>query len=207
MTMIFVPLMAGLGAWGAALLVAVVFAETGLAPAFFLPGGAMLFAGGLYLSSGVIPLPFVPVLVLTLVAAVAGDQVGFRLGRRVGPMVFRPRGRVWSTGHTERARLLLERHGHVAVLLARFVPVARTFVPIVAGSLGMGSGRFLAWNVVGGVVWVGGIMTVGYFLGDVPWVAAHTTGLTMAIVVASFLGVGTHLVTRRLRTGTWVRAA
>ncbi|MCL8027158.1 DedA family protein [Nocardioides bruguierae] len=203
MTMIFVPLMAGLGAWGALLLVGVVFAETGIAPAFFLPGGAMLFAGGLYVASGVVPVPFVPLLVVTVLAAVAGDQVGFALGRRAGPHVFRPRGRIWTTAHVERARLLLERHGHHAVLLARFVPVARTFVPIVAGSLGMRPRRFVAWNVAGAVVWAGGIMLVGYFLGGVPWIAENTALLTVALVAVSFVVVAAHLLIRRLRTGHW----
>ena len=199
MTFALVPLLAATGSAALLVLVAVVFAETGLLVGFFLPGDSLLFAGGVYVAAGVVPLPVWLVVLATWAAAIAGDQVAFLLGRRLGPRLFERRpSRLWSPRHVEAGRAFFERHGHKAVVLARFVPLARTFTPVVAGALDMPRRRFSAYNVTGALLWCAGTVLAGYFLGGVPFVAAHVEVVTVALIVVSMVPAGVGLLRRRV---------
>jgi membrane-associated protein len=153
-------------------LVAIVFAETGLLVGFFLPGDSLLVTAGILSSphavgGGV----FDPVVLVAClcVAAVAGDQVNYVLGKRTGEVVYsRPDGRLIKRRHFEQAHAFYEARGGSAIVLARFVPILRTFVPFVAGVANMPYRRFVAFNVVGGTLWVVGLVALGHFLGGTP---------------------------------------
>ena len=144
---------------------AIVFAESGLLFGFFLPGDSLLFTAGLLASRGFSNI--VLLMVGCAVAAVVGDQVGYLIGRRAGPALFRrPDSRFFHQKNVERAREFFEKHGPKTIILARFVPVVRTFAPVVAGVAEMDYRRFVTFNVVGGVVWGAGVTLAGYLLGN-----------------------------------------
>ena len=184
-----------------ALLVAmgIVFAETGLLAGFFLPGDSLLFTLGLMSAGGLLHLPFWLVALGLLLAAVAGDQVGFLVGRRFGPRVFnRAESRFFSRAHADRAEAFFVRHGPKAVVLARFLPVVRTFTPVVAGVACMPRRRFTAFNVVGAVAWTTGLLTVGFYLGGVPVIAGHVELFAIGMVALSLVPAIAGLVRHRL---------
>jgi membrane-associated protein len=182
---------------------AVVFAETGLLVGFFLPGDSLLFSAGVLLAGGVIHLPFALVAAAVTVAAFAGDQVGYLIGRRAGPRVFnRPGSRLFSARQADRAGDFFRRHGSKAVVLARFVPIVRTFTPTVARVGRMPYRRFVLFNAIGAVLWGVGMLTAGHLLGGVPFVARHVQVLTPIIVLLSVLPGAVPLVRDRLRTNT-----
>jgi membrane-associated protein len=171
-------------------LMAVVFAESGLLVGFFLPGDSLLFTAGLLSSQHL--LPVLPVLLAgSFTAAVAGDQVGYLFGRKVGPSLFRrPESRLFRHENVERAQAFFERHGSRTIVLARFVPVVRTFAPIVAGVSRMHYRTFVAFNVVGGLLWAVGITTLGYFLGaTVPSIDRYLLPIVALIMVVSLVPV------------------
>ncbi len=144
---------------------AIVFAESGLLIGFFLPGDSLLFTAGLLASRG-----FSNILLLMVgcaLAAIAGDQVGYVIGRRAGPALFRrPDSRFFHQRNVERARTYFDQHGSKTIILARFVPVVRTFAPIVAGVAEMEYRRFVSFNVIGGLAWGSGVTLAGYVLGN-----------------------------------------
>lgn len=188
MTLALVPLLAHLGIWSAALLAGVVFAETGLLVGFFLPGDSLLFAAGVFSAAGAIPVPVAVLVAVTWLCAVVGDQVAYSIGAGLGPRLFARRpSRFWSPSHVEAGHRFFVRHGHKAVILARFVPLARTFTPVVAGALEMPRGRFSAYNVVGGLLWTAGMITAGFLLGGVPIVAGHVELFTLALIGVSLV--------------------
>ena len=191
----------------AALLVAmgIVFAETGLLVGFFLPGDSLLFTLGILAAGGLLQMPLWLVAVGLLVAAVAGDQVGYLIGRRFGPRVFSRSGsRFFSRSHADRAHAFFARHGPKAVVLARFVPVVRTFTPVVAGVARMPRRRFTAYNVAGALAWTTGLLTVGFYLGGVPLIAAHIARFSIGLVALSLVPALAGLLRQRatrLRSG------
>lgn len=143
----------------------IIFAESGLLIGFFLPGDSLLFTAGLFAAKG--DLNIVVILIGTFVAAVAGDQVGYLFGKRVGPAIFRrPNSKIFKQSYVERADEFFDRHGAKTILLARFVPVVRTFAPILAGVGKMQYRTFLAFNVMGGFLWAVGVTSLGFFLGE-----------------------------------------
>jgi membrane-associated protein len=172
-----------LGIW------AIVFAESGLLVGFFLPGDALLFTAGFFASApDSIPdelhLPLVPLIVGIVFAAIVGDQVGYVFGRHVGPALFkRPDSRFFKQQNVEKAHDYFERYGPRTIVLARFVPIVRTFAPIVAGVSGMDYRTFVRWNVIGGLLWGVGVTLLGYFLGQVD-VIAENIELTIVVIVA-----------------------
>ncbi len=144
----------------------IIFAESGLLVGFFLPGDSLLFAAGLFAVQGEYLWPLPVVLVGCFVAAVAGDQVGYAFGKKVGPSLFsRPDSRFFRQEHVKRAHDFFEHHGPKTILLARFVPVVRTFAPIVAGVGEMPYRTFVRFNVVGGLIWAVGVTSLGATLG------------------------------------------
>ncbi|GAA1807835.1 VTT domain-containing protein [Nocardioides hankookensis] len=192
------PYLTSLGPAALLVVMVIVFAETGLLVGFFLPGDSLLFTVGVLTSAGVLGLPFGLVALGVLVAAFVGDQVGYLIGRRGGPRVFsRQESRFFSQAHADRAQAFFARHGSKAVVLGRFVPVVRTFTPVVAGVGRMPYRRFLVYNLVGALAWGVGVLTAGYFLGGVPFVAAHVEVIVLGVVALSLVPVAIAAVRHR----------
>ena len=182
-------------------ILAIVFAETGLLLGFFLPGDSLLFLAGFAAAGG---LPGVrlslPLLLVTLpVAAIAGAQVGYVIGRRAGPVLFdREDSRLFRRSNVARAERVLERFGEgKAVVLARFVPIVRTFMNPLAGVTGMPARTFTTWNVVGGLGWTIAVTLLGHQLGNVAFVARHLELLILGIVAVSVLPILVELLRQR----------
>jgi membrane protein DedA with SNARE-associated domain len=198
MIAILTPLLYALGPLALLLVMAVVFTETGLLLGFFLPGDSLLFLAGALVASHVIALPFWVLVVGVLLAAVAGDQLGYLVGRHYGPKIFsRPDSRLFRQENAERARAFFARRGAIAVIAGRFVPVVRTFVPVVAGVGRMPYRTFTVLNVVGAVVWAVGIVTVGFFFGGITFVAAHIELITIVIAGVSVVPAAIEVLRRR----------
>ncbi len=169
-------------------LILVVFAESGLFFGFFLPGDSLLITAGVFAAKGDLQLPVI--IVGVFVAAVAGDQVGYIFGRRAGPALFRkPDSRFFKQSHVEKARLYFAEHGPKTIVLARFVPFVRTFAPIVAGVGRMHYPTFVAYNVLGGLLWGVGVTTVGYLLGEAFDVDRYLLPIIGVIVAVSLVPV------------------
>jgi membrane-associated protein len=177
---------------GLALLTLIVFAESGLLIGFFLPGDSLLFVAG-FLSSdaGDHRLPALPIVMVCVVAAaIIGDQVGYIFGRRVGPALFtRPDSRFFRQQNVQKAQAFIEKYGPKTIVLARFVPIVRTFAPIVAGVGQMDYRTFVKYNVLGGVLWGAGLTTLGYFLGEIEFVKDNIELAIIVIVAISLLPV------------------
>ncbi|MDQ3758033.1 MAG: VTT domain-containing protein [Actinomycetota bacterium] len=174
-------------------LFAIVFAESGLLVGFFLPGDSLLFTAGLLASQGKLNLPVI--LVGCFVAAVAGDQAGYLFGKRVGPALFkRPESRFFKHENVEKAQAYFDKYGVKTIVLARFVPVVRTFAPIVAGVGSMEYRTFLRFNVLGGFLWGVGVTLLGYVLGDtIPDIDKYLLPVILVIVALSLLPVALEL--------------
>ena len=163
----------------------ILFAECGLLVGFFLPGDSLLFTAGLLVAEGLVA-PLWLLLVLLPLAAVAGNLVGWWIGRRAGPAVFtRPDSRLFKARYVEQARVFFERHGARAVVLARFVPVVRTFATVMAGAARMDFRRFAAYSLIGGIAWTAGVTLLGYWLGRVALVRGHVELFVIGVVVLS----------------------
>lgn len=181
---------------GLFVLAIIVFAESGLLVGFFLPGDSLLFfAGFLSSEAGGSLLPSLPWVALTCsAAAIIGDQVGYMIGSKFGPKVFdRPKSRFFNPEYVTKAEAFFETHGSKTIVLARFVPIVRTFVPTVAGASNMHYRTFVTYNVIGGVLWGGGITTLGYFLGEIDAVKNNIEIAAIVIVAVSVLPVALEL--------------
>ncbi|MEV4623146.1 VTT domain-containing protein [Asanoa sp. NPDC049573] len=178
-----------------------VFAESGLLIGFFLPGDSLLFTVGLLIADGrYLHLPLWLACVLIAAAAVAGDQVGYLFGRRVGPRLFsRPDSKLFKQQNLERAAEFFQRHGARSIVLARFVPVVRTFTPIVAGASRMPYRTFVLFNVLGGVLWGCGVTILGYFLGQIAFVHSHIELILIGVVALSLVPIGVEVLRARRR--------
>ncbi len=175
------------------ILFAIVFCETGLVVTPFLPGDSLLFAVGAFAGLGHLSLPVC--LVVLMAAAILGDTVNYWVGARVGPAVFHRDDVRWlNRRHLERTHQFYERHGGKTIIIARFVPIIRTFAPFVAGVGTMSYARFLAYNVIGGVVWVAAFVLGGYYFGNIPVVKRNFTFVILAIIVISVIPVVVELV-------------
>ena len=185
---------------------AIIFAESGLLFGFFLPGDSLLFTAGLLSATHSKGLPHLNVAIIVpgcFVAAVAGAQVGYEIGKRVGPALFRrPDSRFFKHEHIERTRAYFEEHGPKTVLLSRFIPIVRTFATVVAGIGRMDPRQFLLYNVAGAVLWSVGLTLGGYALGSsIKNVDRYLLPIIAAIIVVSFVPVAIEALRRR-RTRT-----
>jgi len=184
----------------------IVFAESGLLIGFFLPGDSLLFTAGLLTADGkYITWPLWLVCLLITLSAIAGDQVGYAFGRKVGPALFRrPNSKLFKQENLLKAHDFFEKYGARSVVLARFVPIVRTFTPIVAGVSRMNYRTFVIYNVVGAVLWGTGVTVLGYFLGQIPFVKANIELILIAIVGISVIPIVVELLRARLaaRRGT-----
>jgi membrane-associated protein len=178
----------GLIQWGGTLLVcAIVFVETGLFVGFFLPGDSLLVTAGVFSAAGALKITSLAPLVT--VCAIAGDQVGYWIGRRAGQALYgRKDSTFFKRRHWERAHAFYEKYGGKTVILARFMPIVRTFCPPVAGAAGMRYTRYLAFDIVGGCCWGAGLVLAGYFLGSlVPNIGQRIHWVIAVVVILSFL--------------------
>jgi membrane-associated protein len=180
-------------------ILAVVFAESGLLIGFFLPGDSLLFTAGLLVADGTyLHQPLWLMCPLVSVAAIAGDQFGYLFGRRFGPALFRrPDSRLFKQENLTRAREFFAKYGPRSIVLARFVPIVRTFTPIVAGAGHMRYRTFLTYNVIGGTLWGSGVTILGYFLGQIAFVRSNIEFILIGIVVLSVIPIGVELLRAR----------
>ena len=181
------------GPWVYAMLFAIIFIETGLVIWPFLPGDSLLFTAGALAATGVLDIYLVSILLVA--AAIAGDAVNYSIGRYVGPKVFSAHDyqgflhKLLNRDHLDKAHAFFEKHGGMAVVSGRFVPIVRTFVPFVAGAASMTASTFVTYNVIGGIIWVTVCTGAGYLFGNVPIIKQNFGLVTIGIVVVSVLPV------------------
>jgi membrane-associated protein len=193
-------LVAHYGPWIYAIFFAVVFGETGLVVLPFLPGDSLLFACGAYNMNG--GLPLVILYPLFIAAAFAGDSVNYWIGREFGRRLFKnENSRIFSRGNLEKTEHFFEKHGNKAIILARFVPIVRTFAPFVAGMGRMHFATFMSFNLIGGVLWVGLFISLGHFFGQIPVVKGHFELVVLAIIILSLVPILIEFVRHRRESG------
>lgn len=171
-------------------ILAIVFTESGLLIGFFLPGDSLLFTAGLLSATTDYVAPIWVLLITIPLAAIAGDQVGYAIGRKFGPPLFeRPDSRFFKREYVDKSAAFFEKHGPKTVVLARFVPIVRTFVPVMAGTSRMHYRTFVTYNVIGGLLWGAGVTALGYFLGGITFVKNNIEPILLLIVFISVLPI------------------
>ncbi|HEV8177781.1 MAG TPA: DedA family protein [Gemmatimonadales bacterium] len=175
------------GTWTHLILFLIVFCETGLVITPFLPGDSLLFAAGTFAALGALDLWLV--VLLLIIAAIAGDTVNYWIGAYIGPRAFRGDIRFLRKEYLDRTHAFYEKHGGKTIILARFVPIIRTFAPFVAGVGAMSYPKFIVYNVAGAVLWVGLFVLGGYFFGNIPVVQKNFTLVILAIIAISVLPI------------------
>jgi membrane-associated protein len=175
------------GVWTHLILFGIVFCETGLVVTPFLPGDSLLFAAGTFAALGALDVQLV--VVLLIIAAIVGDTVNYWVGAYIGPRAFGGNVRFLRKEYLDRTHAFYEKHGGKTIILARFIPIIRTFAPFVAGVGAMSYPKFLIYNVVGAVLWVGLFVLGGYFFGNIPTVRQNFTLVILAIILLSVLPI------------------
>ena len=186
--------------WGGyAVLTAIVFTETGLLVGVFLPGDSLLITAGLVAAAGHLSLPWL--FFLLSAAAIVGDTVGYAIGYRAGPVIFtRPKSRLFNPRHVDRTREFYARHGAKTIVIARFVPIIRTFAPVVAGVGQMEYRRFLSYNVIGGLGWTVSLTSAGYLLGRaIPNIGSYVHVVVLVVIVLSVIPTAVEVLRERRR--------
>jgi membrane-associated protein len=173
------------GVWTYLILFVVVFLETGIVVTPFLPGDSLLFAAGAFAATGSLDVGWV--FGLLFVAAVLGDTVNYRIGYSLGPRAFYGQNRFFKREHLDRTHQFYERHGGKTIVIARFIPIIRTFAPFVAGIGRMSYGRFVVYNIAGALLWTGLFVFGGYYFGNLPIVKRNFTLVILAIIILSLL--------------------
>ncbi|WP_326960465.1 MULTISPECIES: VTT domain-containing protein [unclassified Arthrobacter] len=185
-----------LAPWVVLLVCGIIFAETGLLIGFFLPGDSMLFTAGLLVATGTIKVNLWAFVVMIIISAILGNQVGYLIGSKAGPAIFnKPNSKLFKRENVESAHAFFEKHGGKALILARFVPIIRTFVPVIVGVAQMSKRKFFVFNVIGAVLWGGGVTLLGFLLGDTfPWVRENLDIIFIAIVLVSVVPIAIEVV-------------
>ena len=188
------------GPWIYALLFVVIFAETGLVVFPFLPGDSILFIAGTIVATAGLSVHLL--VVLLIVAAVLGDSVNYAVGHYIGPKIYdKPDSRWFKQAHLQKTQAFYDKFGGVTIIIGRFIPIIRTFAPFLAGVAGMTYRRFLSYNVVGGVLWIGLLVYAGYLFGNIPWVKQNLSVIVIGIVIVSLIpAVSTFVAERRRRS-------
>ena len=188
------------GAFAVLGVAAIVFIETGLLVGFFLPGDSLLFTTGLLVATDVIQTPIWIVVLVLGVAAFLGDQVGYQIGRASGPRIFnRPNSRFFRQEYVDKTSEYFERYGGRTIIIARFVPIVRTFAPVVAGVGEMRYRTFVVYNLIGALLWGVGVTLLGYWLGQFEFVQTYLEPILIAIVVISVVPIAVELLRARTR--------
>ena len=184
-------------------IMAILFAECGLLIGFFLPGDSLLFTAGLVTAGGITGLHLPPLWVLMVAfafAAVLGNLVGYWIGYRAGPAIFnKPESRLFKAEHVERSHAFFERNGAKTIMLARFVPIVRTFATVMAGASRMNFRVYAIYSVIGGVLWAVGVTWLGHALGNVAWIRDNIELFAILIVLVSFIPIGIEYLRGRRR--------
>lgn len=189
------------GLWTYLLLFVIIFCETGLVVTPILPGDSLLFAVGTFAAVGALDVTWV--IALLTAAAVLGDTVNYAIGYRVGPRVFRQEGgRLLNREYLDRTHRFYERYGPITIVIARFVPIVRTFAPFVAGVGRMSYSRFATYNVAGGALWIGGLVLAGWAFGNIPVVRQNFSLVILAIVALSVLPGVIEILRQRARASS-----
>lgn len=175
------------GAWVYAILFAVIFAETGLVVTPILPGDSLLFVAGALAAIGGLNVHLLALLLF--VAAVLGNTTNYAIGRWLGKRLFTPGSKWLNPAYIERTHAFYEKHGGMAVVISRFIPIIRTYVPFVAGLGAMTYGKFTFYNVAGALLWIGALTYAGYFFGNIPWVKQNLSAIIVGIIFVSLLPV------------------
>jgi len=168
----------------------IIFAECGLLIGFFLPGDSLLFITGLFIASGFISINIWLACLMLLIAAVAGNAVGYAIGYKVGPALFkREDSRLFKKEYVEKTHAFFDKYGGRAIILARFVPIVRTFITAIAGVARMDFRRFMIFTAIGGILWAVGVTLAGYFLGTIPFVKENIEAILLLVVLVSVLPI------------------
>ncbi|CAN5391509.1 hypothetical protein BH24ACT9_BH24ACT9_15880 [soil metagenome] len=179
-------------------LLLIVFAECGLLVGFFLPGDSLLFTAGLLSAAGFAGLPLWALLVFTPLAAIGGNLVGYWIGRRAGPAVFRrPDSRFFRAEFVERSAVFFEKYGARTIVYARFVPIVRTFATVMAGASRMNYRVYVTYTIVGGLLWGVGVILLGYWLGQIEFVRDNVEYIILGIIAVSLLPVAFEVMRSR----------
>ena len=196
-----VELVARYGALLVPILFIIVFCETGLVVTPFLPGDSLLFAAGALAAVDISgSLNILVLWVVLSVAAILGDSVNYAIGKRIGKGVFKPGNRILKLEYLERTEEFYEKHGSKTIILARFVPIVRTFAPFVAGVGNMDYKRFITYNFVGGLLWVTLFLAAGFLFGNVPFIKENFSLVTIGIILVSVVPMGLELLKERSRS-------
>ena len=189
------------GHWLYLILFLVIFAETGLVVMPFLPGDSILFIAGTVVATADLNVHLL--VAILIAAAILGDTINYSVGHYIGPRVFdKPDSRWFRQEHLRRTQAFYDRYGGFTIIVARFVPIIRTFAPFLAGVAGMSYRRFLSYNVVGAIAWISSLVYAGYLFGNIPWVKQNLTLIVFLIVAVSLIpAVTTFLRERRSQRG------
>ncbi|MGW7272143.1 DedA family protein [Streptomyces sp. NPDC054864] len=186
------------GVWG---LLAIVFAESGLLIGFFLPGDSLLFTTGLLITTKQLDFPLWLCIVLICIAAILGDQAGYLFGKKVGPALFnRPDSKLFKQENVVKAHEFFEKYGPKSLVLARFVPIVRTFTPIIAGVSGMRYRSFITFNIIGGILWGAGVTMLGAWLGKIDFVHKNIEAILILIVLISVVPIAIEFLRARSKS-------
>lgn len=186
------------GPWFFAIACLMIFAETGLLVGFFLPGDSLLFALGLFIAAGKIDVPLWLAVTLLAISAFAGDQTGYWIGRKLGPAVFnKPKSKLFKPENAEAAHNFFERYGSRAVILAHFVPIMRTFIPVSAGIAKLDWRKYTLYNLIGIAAWAVGVTLLGAWLGGWLWVRENLELVLIGFVVVSFIPIAVEVLRSR----------
>ena len=180
-------LVANYGMWIYGILFVIIFCETGLVVTPFLPGDSLLFAAGVVSGAGL--MGYVEIMLIMLAAGILGDAVNYAIGRRIGPAIFAKDTRFIKRAHLQKAHDFYEKHGGKAIVLARFIPIVRTFAPFVAGIAHMNPAIFFLYNISGCILWVGALVSAGHFLGNMSWARENFSLIVYGIIIISILPV------------------
>src|SRR5688572_16509349 len=174
---------------GVPVLFAIIFAETGLLLGFFLPGDTLLVMTGLLCHAGVIQMGIIELNLILIVAAVTGDALGYYIGKKAGSKLYeRPDSKLFKREHLLKTKSFYDKHGGKTIILARFIPIIRTFAPTVAGTVGMEYKKFAMFNIIGGVLWIASTTLLGYFLGaTIPGIEKYLHYAIFAVIIVSLL--------------------
>jgi len=188
------------GPWIYALLFFVIFAETGLVVFPFLPGDSILFIAGTIVATAGLSVHLL--VALLVVAAILGDSLNYAVGHYIGPRIYdKPDSRWFKQAHLQKTQAFYDKFGGVTIIIGRFIPIIRTFAPFLAGVAGMTYRRFLSYNVIGGVLWIGLLVYAGYLFGNIPWVKQNLSLIVIGIVVVSLIPAVSTFVAERRRRG------
>jgi membrane-associated protein len=180
----------------------IIFAECGLLIGFFLPGDSLLFITGLFIASGFISINIWLACLLLLTAAVVGNAVGYAIGYKVGPALFRREdSRLFKKEYVEKTHAFFDKYGGRAIILARFVPIVRTFITAIAGVARMDFRRFMLFTAIGGIIWAVGVTLAGYFLGTIPFVKDNIEAILLLVVLVSVIPIIWEFIKHRRQRG------